>query len=160
MWQAKFIVELKSTPWLLTLLDSYNLTSDILKKFILWNYEIYYRIMFWNSTKYHKQSSWFRTIEINIVVLYSIKTSTIIIVHGHIALKCDDFFDINVNSVTRGHNLKLSVKCSSLNVRQHFFTNRVVAPWNFLASGVVNAVSVQSFKQMLKGQVLSCFVSS
>ena len=82
------------------------------------------------------------------------------IVHGHIALKCDDFFDINVNSVTRGHNLKLSVKCSSLNVRQHFFTNRVVAPWNSLASGVVNAVSVQSFKQMLKGQDLSCFVSS
>ena len=50
---------------------------------------------------------------------------------------------------TRGHNLKLFQQRASKDIRKHFFTNRVVKVWNSLPEDVVNAPSVNSFKNRL-----------
>ena len=50
---------------------------------------------------------------------------------------------------TRGHNLKLVKHRSRLNLRQNYFTQRVVDYWNKLPIRVVSLSSVQSFKVAL-----------
>jgi hypothetical protein len=57
-------------------------------------------------------------------------------------------FPIVNNSVTRGHNLKISTVCNS-NVRKTFFTMRVVNAWNSLPSDLVNSPSIDTFKNNL-----------
>jgi hypothetical protein len=56
------------------------------------------------------------------------------------------WFRLAENSRTRGHSFKL-VKCRSrLDVRKNFFSQRVVNTWNSLPAVVVEADSVNSFK--------------
>ena len=81
------------------------------------------------------------------------------IIHGHVELKADDFFELSPNCHTRGHNYKLTVKRSSLNVRRQFFSNRVVVPWNSLPPSIVNAPSVNSFKHLISCHDLSDFIN-
>ena len=52
--------------------------------------------------------------------------------------------------ITRGHNLKLYAKASKKNhPKHHSFHHRVVNPWNSLPSNVVNAPSLDAFKNRL-----------
>jgi len=46
---------------------------------------------------------------------------------------------------TRGHLLKLKKGRVSTDLRQHFFTERVVNIWNSLADNVVQSQSLNSF---------------
>jgi len=50
---------------------------------------------------------------------------------------------------TRGHALKLYTKRSRLELRRNFFSQRVVSHWNKLPESVVNAATVNSFKNRL-----------
>ena len=50
---------------------------------------------------------------------------------------------------TRGHSQKLVKKRSRLEVRKNFFSQRVVNAWNGLPQSVVDAKSVNSFKNKL-----------
>ena len=50
---------------------------------------------------------------------------------------------------TRGHSKKLFKSHSKLNLRKHFFTNRVINLWNNLPEKVVSAPSLNSFKNRL-----------
>ncbi len=50
---------------------------------------------------------------------------------------------------TRGHNLKLFQQRSTKDIRKYFFTNRVVRIWNSLTDEIVNAPSVNTFKNRL-----------
>ncbi len=50
---------------------------------------------------------------------------------------------------TRGHSMKLYQQRSSIDIRKHYFTNRVVKIWNSLSEDVINAPSVNSFKNRL-----------
>ena len=50
---------------------------------------------------------------------------------------------------TRGHDKKLSICYSRLNIRRNFFSNRVAPLWNSLPQGVVDAPSLNSFKNRL-----------
>ena len=50
---------------------------------------------------------------------------------------------------SRGHRMKLDKKFSRLDIRKHFFSNRVVDMWNSLPDSVVSAPSVNSFKNRL-----------
>lgn len=50
---------------------------------------------------------------------------------------------------TRGHPYKLLVQYSSIDVRKHFFTNRVIPGWNSLPSQVVCASNVHLFNHYL-----------
>ena len=58
--------------------------------------------------------------------------------------KC--FFTISQNSRTRGHRFKLVKNRSRLDIRKHFFSQRVVNEWNALPEIVVESESVNSFK--------------
>jgi len=49
----------------------------------------------------------------------------------------------------RGHNLKVKVQRSWLQLRQGFFSQRVVYVWNSLLASVVEASSVNMFKKRL-----------
>ena len=60
------------------------------------------------------------------------------------------FFQLTSDEhVLRGHSLKLFCKRSRLEVRRNFFSNRVVRPWNMLPQSVVEAPSVNAFKNRL-----------
>jgi hypothetical protein len=56
------------------------------------------------------------------------------------------FFQLAENSKTRGNKYKLSKSRSRLDIRKHFFSQRVVNEWNKLPNSVVEADSVNSFK--------------
>jgi hypothetical protein len=49
----------------------------------------------------------------------------------------------------RGHSLKLFAKRSHLEIRKNFFSNRVVRDWNALPQSVVDATTVNAFKNRL-----------
>ena len=58
-------------------------------------------------------------------------------------------FVINGLGKTRGHTMKLQKQYARLDVRKHFFSNRVVELWNSLPENVISATSVNSFKNRL-----------
>lgn len=57
---------------------------------------------------------------------------------------------VKAEGITRGHDLKLyKRRTQSLELRRHFFTNRIVDNWNSLPEDVVKANSLNSFKNKL-----------
>jgi ribonucleases P/MRP protein subunit RPP40 len=56
------------------------------------------------------------------------------------------FFALDENGRTRGHRYKLIKNRSRLNIRKNFFSQRVVDVWNKLPASVVEAESVNCFK--------------
>jgi ribonuclease P/MRP protein subunit RPP40 len=59
------------------------------------------------------------------------------------------FFEIQTSYRTRGHNCRIVKHRSHLDVRKYFFSQRVVNTWNSLPQSVVDADSVNSFKNRL-----------
>lgn len=57
--------------------------------------------------------------------------------------------NFNQNFHLRGHNKKLNIEKSNRLPRKNFLVNRVVPNWNKLPSAVVNASSVDNFKNLL-----------
>ena len=60
-----------------------------------------------------------------------------------------DLLNISSESITRGHSLKLNKPRCITSVRQHFFSQRVIAPWNSLPEYVISAENLNSFKNRL-----------
>jgi ribonucleases P/MRP protein subunit RPP40 len=56
------------------------------------------------------------------------------------------FFKLDETSRTRGHKFKLLTDRSRLDIRKHYFSQRVVNDWNKLPTSVVEAESVDAFK--------------
>ena len=71
------------------------------------------------------------------------------IVHGLDGLSFDYFFEFSNVTTNRGHSLKLRGKRCRLDVRKHFFSQRVINEWNSLPENVVSSPSVNSFKNSL-----------
>lgn len=63
-------------------------------------------------------------------------------------IECKGFVN-NTDSTTRGHRYKLKKARSNTTLRQTFFSQRVVDRWNGLPSEVVDAPSLNSFKNRL-----------
>ena len=64
----------------------------------------------------------------------------------------DDFYPVtqyhrDIN--TRGHNKKLRLPTFHSNLKKHFFTSRIASIWNGLPEEIVNANSVNDFKNKL-----------
>ncbi len=59
------------------------------------------------------------------------------------------FFEIDRCQRTRGHLLKLKKHRCNTDLRQHFFSERVINRWNSLASDIVEAKTVNAFKKGL-----------
>ena len=62
----------------------------------------------------------------------------------------DTFFELDQSSRTRGHILKLKKSRVVTDLRQHFFTERVINIWNQLESSVVEAKTINTFKSRLQ----------
>ena len=58
----------------------------------------------------------------------------------------EDFFKIDTTGKTRGHKYKLVKSRSRLEIRRNFFSQRIVNTWNRLPAEVVEAESVNCFK--------------
>ena len=72
------------------------------------------------------------------------------IITGKEGIESSKFFILDSNDHgLRGHQFKLYKQSSRLNVRRNFFTQRVINDWNRLPSHVVEAPSVNSFKNRL-----------
>jgi len=72
------------------------------------------------------------------------------IINGMENVKINQFFEFsNIGYILRGHNKKLLINRSRLNTRTFFFSNRIARHWNNLTQEVVNAPSVNSFKNRL-----------
>lgn len=71
------------------------------------------------------------------------------IIHGHIDVDANLFFSVNTDTRTRGHEFKLTCNHSRLNIRQFWFSCRIVPIWNDLPASCVRASSVASFKLLL-----------
>jgi len=65
------------------------------------------------------------------------------------ALPFDALFEFDNSGHTRGHSLKLRKNRSRLDLRQYFFSDRVVSTWNCLDDQCVSATSLNSFKSNL-----------
>ena len=65
------------------------------------------------------------------------------------------FFTLDSNSRTRGNKYKLVKSRSRLDIRKYFFSQRVVNSWNKLPDSVVDAVSVDSFKNRYDSYIKS-----
>ena len=68
---------------------------------------------------------------------------------GYYDLDWTGFFTLSPAQNTRGHHTKLYKKRSRLQMRENFFTQRVINMWNSLPEAVVSASSVSVFKQKL-----------
>jgi len=72
------------------------------------------------------------------------------ILSGFERISSNQFFQLQSSGyATRGHTMKLQVQRARLDVRKHFFSQRVVQHWNSLPQRVVDATSVTSFKRRL-----------
>ena len=70
------------------------------------------------------------------------------ILHNFTNVNLGTVFTFNTGQPTRGHPFKLTKSRCNLELRKHFFTNRVINQWNSLPSDVVCAPSV-NFKSKL-----------
>jgi hypothetical protein len=80
------------------------------------------------------------------------------IAHGMNALKFHDFFVPSPAGQTRGHNAKIEVPMRGCEIRNRFFANRVIQPWNSLSQKCVSSGSLSSFKSNLENEDLARFV--
>jgi len=72
------------------------------------------------------------------------------IFRGFSRINFDEMFELDINSKTRGHTLKLKHKNRFYtDLGKFFFSNRVVDKWNELPASVVQSLSVESFKSKL-----------
>ena len=69
------------------------------------------------------------------------------ILNGKEHIDSGQFFQVADDHYSlRGHMMKLSNKRSRLEIRKHFFSQRIINRWNSLPANVVNAKTVNSFK--------------
>ena len=72
------------------------------------------------------------------------------IIHGLSTVKFSTFFEYTTHERTRGHPLKLNKNRVRTDLRQHFFSERVINTWNKLDSDIVCSSSLNIFKNNLE----------
>ena len=70
---------------------------------------------------------------------------------GLSAIPWNSFFRADNSERTRGHSMKLAKERFRLDIRKHFFSQRVVNRWNGLSEEVVSSGTVEAFKRRLDG---------
>ncbi len=71
------------------------------------------------------------------------------IMHEYYDSACAPELKKAIYSSTRGHSLKLFKNFAKKPIRHNYFTSRIVDTWNSLPADVVNAPSVNAFKNRL-----------
>ena len=72
------------------------------------------------------------------------------IIHGLSSVNFSTFFEMSTYDRTRGHSLKLNKSRVRTDLRQHFFSERVINTWNKLDNDTVCASSLNCFKHRLE----------
>ena len=72
------------------------------------------------------------------------------IFEGYNDVNYKKFFDQPVASITRGHKYKITKNRCNTNIRQNFFTNRIIKTWNNLPENIINSESIETFKTRLE----------
>jgi len=72
------------------------------------------------------------------------------IIFGHTGLNSKDFFQLNHEHRTRGHNYKLSVPQVSSDTRKYFFSVRIIHVWNDLPSDKTDFTCLRNFKTSIR----------
>jgi len=67
-------------------------------------------------------------------------------IHGYSNVKINTFLEFDNNGRTRGHAWKLKKNRFNWDLRQHFFTERIINIWNSLDNQTVLASSLDNFK--------------
>ena len=67
-------------------------------------------------------------------------------INGLTNVKFETFFEMDTNCRTRGHTCKLKKNRFNRDLRQHFFTERIINIWNNLDNQTVSASSLNNFK--------------
>jgi len=71
------------------------------------------------------------------------------IIHRLSAIAFESLFEFDNSGRTRGHSLKLRKQRCRLDLRLHFFSERVINLWNNLDDQTVSASSLNCFKSNL-----------
>lgn len=71
------------------------------------------------------------------------------LIHNYFNIDISDLFTTAALSTTRGHNFKLFKPQVTSRVRSSFFTSRTITHWNSLPDHVVNAPTLNQFKNLL-----------
>ena len=79
------------------------------------------------------------------VLCRGVAASNVSIIFGLIDIDCSRFFTVTPNETTRGHAYKLFVHHSRVDIRKHFFCNRIVKVWNSLPAAADDFATVRSF---------------
>ena len=72
------------------------------------------------------------------------------IIPGLSTVNFSTFFEYTTHEKTRGHPLKLNKNQVRTDLRQHFFSERVINTWNKLDSDIVCSSSLNIFKNHLE----------
>ena len=72
--------------------------------------------------------------------------------HGKCAISPEMLFTVNRSS-RRGHDLKIFVLRTNLDMRRRSFAVRVINDWNGLSQNTVQAQSLTSFKRALQAEL-------
>ena len=57
------------------------------------------------------------------------------------------FMKMNTKSRASGHTKKLKISRSQIEIRRHFFTNRIMKRWNGLSQEIINSKTIDAFKR-------------
>ena len=69
--------------------------------------------------------------------------------HGLLRVDPEALLPLSRNRANRGHSLHLEKRRTTTALRQHTFAHRVVNTWNALPANIVEAPSVNTFKNRL-----------
>ena len=71
------------------------------------------------------------------------------IMSGRLNIEKNRFFEMQLNTNTRGHFLKIFKQHARTFVKRQSFASRIINDWNMLPSHVVEATNVDAFKNAL-----------
>ena len=71
------------------------------------------------------------------------------IIHKLIGIDMSNLFELDSNVRTWGHTLKIRAVRPRLEIRKHFYANRIVAVWNDLPAWCVENQNLLSFKKLI-----------
>ena len=71
------------------------------------------------------------------------------ILNGLEGIQPCELFSFNFGSFTRGNSFKLSKPRAKLNLRQNFYSHRIINAWNNLPDDIVSAQSLNAFKNAI-----------
>ena len=78
------------------------------------------------------------------------------ILRGFSKVDSSTWFRLSQHNRTRGHQYKIVKTGSNLDIRKNFFSQRIVNQWNQLPTEVVEAESVNVFKNKLDRYKINC----